>query len=246
MAYNELAGLLSRAQTPAELSNPFRYSNIEDIEPTEQELIDLQDQIGAAGAERGGAYAIPSRESLKESAFGQVRRLLGLQAREAEAKALPERVRGEYGLEAERIRGRAGVEASRYAAERQAAVQQAIADRMEQTQRAIAGRTIGTQGEISRRQEVAEQGRAGRLQAAEGLRRATALEKIGKRGPFGRLGEFFGLVGPSDETEQAALLRQQAEQILATAPEDEEDFDITPEEAELVRELLARVRGGGQ
>lgn len=143
----------------------------------EEELFQAQEAAGARGAASGGAYAIPSRESLRSSGIAALRKLFGLQTAEAQARAYPARVTGEYGLARENVRSQGAIEAARTRAEADAAREagrqsfaqsqqqrgqefqagqgvlnrEALAGRAAQAQSASRGNLEFTQGEINRR-----------------------------------------------------------------------------------------------
>ena len=102
-----------------------------------------------------------------EGAFGEIVEQQAAQAeREAEAKALPERVRGEYSLAGERVKGQSALEAAR--ARNEAAT----------TERATAREFQGEQGQLNRE---AIAGRQSAGQQATTKRLATREAGIGQR-----------------------------------------------------------------
>lgn len=209
MPHDELAGFLSRQYTPAPVRNPFMDSELEDFEPSEEALIQEQLRQGQMGAASGGAYALPSRESLRESAFSNLRSLLERQSREAEARALPARVTGEYGLEEARIKGRSDIEAAKLAADRYSMLEEGRDRRSQANLDAMMRRLETAEAGKGQRAAGAEQGRQQRQQTADLLRRAGAVEKQ-PEGMFSQLGRLFGITSGPSPQEQAEQLRQQA------------------------------------
>lgn len=97
---------------------PHRADDGFDEMISEGDLFGAQEAIGARGAASGGAYAIPSRESLRDSGVSKLKQLFGIQQAEAEAKALPSRIAGQSRIEQEQIR-RGGVDAQTVANSRE-------------------------------------------------------------------------------------------------------------------------------
>lgn len=207
--------------------------------PTDEELMQEQEEIGTAGAESGRQfYAVPSRESLRTSAMGQLRRVLGMQEREAEAKALPARIAGEYGLREAGVRTQGQMASAQAAASRLASQQQfqaeqnrlnreASADRATQTQQAIAGRAATQQRAAAERQRAAQ-----RAQRIQGLQSGKTNMPV-KPGVFAALGRFLGLSPSQEEVNQTEMQRLMAEEtpgggddtdLLTIAQQIAEDF----------------------
>jgi len=205
---HELQGFLSRQFQPSPVRNPFVDSEMADLEPSEEDLIQEQIQQGQEGAASGGPYAVPSREALRESAFSKLRSVLGMQGREAQARALPARVAGEYGLEEQRIRSRGDIEAARLAADRYAMLEEGRDRRAQANLEALGQRLQTAEEGKGERASAAIAGRRQSQQTADLLRRASAIEKQ-PVGLFSRLKGFFGAGGPTPQ-EQAEQLRQQA------------------------------------
>ena len=161
-----------------------RYDEFEDLIP-EEDLYGEQQAAADEGYASGGAYSYtPSRESLRRSGGTRLRSKFAEMLARAEGAALPERIKGEYGVRGAEITGRAAVEAARFEAERAA---QSRAETFEH-QRGLAGQAQGArrgQAEAgweasAERQGAAERGRAIRQSAGAAQRRVGALRAGGK------------------------------------------------------------------
>ena len=205
---------------------------------SDEELMQEQEAIGQAGAARGGAYAIPSRESLRKAGQSNLRRLLRME----EAKALPARVAGEYGVREAETKGQHDVLAAILNA--QASEGRASRGREEQFgynrqlaeaagQRTAARQERGIEAGAAR----GEASRTGQRQL-QTIRdadiRARALEAQGTR--QGWLGRLFG----RDFTSEAAQIRSGATGNIQI-PETENG--LPSEEPEMSIEELLQLLG---
>lgn len=155
--------ILLRNQPQIPLQSEQDYA-LEEMIPEEQ-LFQAQEAYGRRGAESGGAYTIPSRESLKRGGMAELRKLFGIQQGEAQAKALPARIAGEYGLETARTKGGFDVEAARQKAIADAAAQQSSRQFQQEHQ--------GRQQAFSRGEgQLNRQALAGRATQAQGATQA--------------------------------------------------------------------------
>lgn len=161
-----------------------------------------------------GAFTVPSRNSLRDSGVAGLKRTFGLARADAEAKAAPERIKGEYGLAEENIRRETAADNRRAAAEERAAGREfsagqnalnreAIASRQQTGIDATDQRTRYTQGQIGARQDKL---------AATPLR-----SKPSTPGPLSSLYNFF--FGPSSGgVPETGDLASQAQQAVTENP----------------------------
>lgn len=128
---------------------------LDSLGPTDYELQDVQAAIGEHGADSGGPYFVPSRDSLKSSAMGGLRRLLQMNEIEAQNRALPAQIQGQYRLQEAGINAKGRVDAARAQAERagqdrafrageNALNREAAGTRATQAQQAVSDRTAAT------------------------------------------------------------------------------------------------------
>lgn len=96
--------------------------------------------------------------------------------RKAELATLPERVRGEYGLQNERLKGQYQVEAAKAQADRLALSLQATAHNQELNRNATNARSAATQAGTAERAQAAQAASAARQQAAQNEARAKLIE----------------------------------------------------------------------
>lgn len=120
----------------------------------EEQLFQAQEALGERGAASGGAYAIPSREALKQGGMAELRKLFGIKQAEGRAKAYPNQVAGEYGLQEARLKGGFDVESAR---------QKAIADAAQRQQ--------------AQEFQAAQQGRQQEFQGGQGELNRAAIER---------------------------------------------------------------------
>lgn len=158
----------------------------------EEELFQAQEAAGERGAASGGAYAIPSRESLRSSGIAALRKLFGIQSAEAQAKAYPARVTGEYGLARENVRSQGNIEAARARAEADAA-REAQRQEFQQSQQQRGQEFQAGQGALNRE---ALSGRASQAQGASRQNLEFTQGEINRRAqekkPFNLLEYLFG------------------------------------------------------
>lgn len=189
---------------------------MEELGPTDLELEDEQAGIAREGAQSGSDYFyVPSRESLKTSQMGALKRALKIAETTAQQKAYPQQVAGEFGLEQARVRGGAQVEAARLGAERAGAEREfrgeqsqlgrdAMAERATQAQGAVADRTAATQRATGERQEAARRGAR-----VTGLQSGKINAPV-EPGMFAGLKRMFGMGQSQEEANQAEVAQLQA------------------------------------
>lgn len=242
---NGLSVLLGLQRQPGSSGQiPLRSTEESDLDELipEEELFQAQEAIAGQGRESGGAFAVPSREALRQSGRSALSRFFAQTRAKGEAAARPQQVAGEFGLERERIAQRGGIEQAAFGAqtaaelrqlqheqalERQRELQGSITGRTAATQRSVGERSAGTQGAIRQRQIAADQ-----------LRRAAALDKQAQSAY-----DLFGLGSRRRLQSEAQALRQQAQAGLAVPIEDEEgedviELDLTPEQLAQLQSLL--------
>jgi hypothetical protein len=231
---NGLSVLMNLAKQPGSSGqipqqSPEDYQ-LDDMIP-EESLYELQDEIGARGAQRGGAYAIPSRESLRASGRSGLRRMFGEISAKGEAAAMPHRVAGEYGLEEARIKGRADIEKAGMEVQSAAMLRdlqhQQMLERQDALQQALNMRQDKNIAGQNNRSAARESGLAARQQIAALMKQAADLEKQAQ-------GAWPGWIGGNRDVfaKKAQAARQQAMQLNSSAPipGDDEEMDVSPEE----------------
>jgi hypothetical protein len=159
---NALATLLRmQPQIPQHTEEDYA---LQSMIPQEQ-LFQAQEAAGQRGAESGGAYAIPSRESLQQSGMAELRKLFGIQQAKAQAAALPARVTGEYGMANRRLQNEGALNVANAGAEQRAA-DLASNRRFQQEQQTRGQEFQAGQGALNR------EALAGRATQAQGATRA--------------------------------------------------------------------------
>lgn len=161
-----------------------------------------------------------------ENTFETLRQQEAEKARqEAEAKAYPEQVRGEYSVAAARERTNAARETARAAAERAAAEREFRAEQGRLGRESQMDRTKLIQSQTTARGKMSQGGINQRQRVGQAETRARALETGKVNVPADRnLSNFFGLFGPSQEERnrtEAERLRQLTTQEPDTAGEDD-------------------------
>lgn len=206
---------------------PKHYASPDEalFEPTEAELMDMQEAEVAPLRNSGHAYSVPSRDSLKQSASDAMRRMLKLNEISAQQKAYPDVVKGQTVLAQEQMKGEYSVEAARAAAERAALERE--------TQREFsAGQNELNRNAISNRQERNidatdtrfTTGQSNLAQRQEAQRRAQRRQQIetGKLNIPRKPGIYDLLFGPSQAERNQAELQSLAGQDTGAGPSDEE------------------------
>ncbi len=194
--------ILLRGQTQLPMKSEEDYA-LEEMIPEEQ-LFQAQEAYGRRGAESGGAYSIPSRESLKQSGLAELRKLFGIQQGEAQAKALPSRIAGEYGLREAQLKGGFDVESAKQKAIADAAQRQQQQE-FQQGQQTRQQEFQGGQGDLTRQ---ALAGRATQAQGAAQAGREYNQGQINQRAqdkaPFNAIEYLKSLFGGGEEAAPAA------------------------------------------
>lgn len=185
--------------------------------------------LGMGGGDDGSISQADYESALGDTLEDQ----RGQMQAEAEARSIPERVRGEYGLASDRIRGSAAIEAARASADRLGMQLQASAENQRLNREAVDARTAANRSATDARAAAgrdATSARAVTKQQMSGAEmRARALE-TGKAEPnypptngiVDNLKSFFGL-GQFDKTTAA---RNEAAQLRGGGAAAQPDNDI--------------------
>jgi hypothetical protein len=198
---NALAALLRmQPQIPQHTEED---QTLESMIPQEQ-LFQAQEAAGRRGAESGGAYAIPSRESLQQSGVAELRKLFGIQNAKAQAAALPARVTGEYGMANRRLQNQGALDVANVNEQGRSA--DLASNRQFQQQQQERGQTFQAGQGVLNREAL-----AGRATQAQGATRSNAEYNQGQtnlraeaKKPKG-IGDFWNwLTSSGNEPEAAA------------------------------------------
>jgi hypothetical protein len=199
----------------------------------QEDLYQAQEAAGTRGAASGGAYAIPSRESLQQSGMAELRKLFGIQQAKAQAAALPARVTGEYGMANRKLQNQGALDVANVNQQGAAARETGLNTRATQAlgganERAAAGRTSAA--------EIAAANRAGRMDVArETTGRTAATQKSidVRKNPPGMLSSLLKyLTGGQTEAAAAPTVSPRVESAL-------NQFKQDPSTANLSFEQLA-------
>ena len=199
----------------------------------EESLFEMQDEIGARGAQSGRAYSVPSRESLRSSGRAGLRGIFGQIAAKNQGQVDAARYKSMGDAQAATIKGAADVESARYGADAASArAQEAHLNALQRQQigidaldaRAQAGRSA-----VDAREGRRQQGSSARMMAAAMMKEANELSKRAQNS-----WDLMGMGGRRGLQQQAEAKKQEAMRLLALSEGeeggDDDVIDMTPEQ----------------
>lgn len=223
------------------------------LAPSDDELIGAQSDpgVGVVGSP-GGYTATLSRDSLRDTAMGTLRKKLGLQEiahkQDLESKILPEQVKGQYQI-------RAAQESAKALGDRLAYSQNAQDQRSQQNQAAIMDRLNTSLGAQQARQDDAQQFKAGQVNptamAAIARERQALATQVQKQAP-GTVMSFLGKKNPAqaqlDAFDNTLAYAQKMAQMpgVASAEDGLAQMGVTgatPDEIGQINKFLLLLRG---
>lgn len=218
-------------------------------------LKDVQGAIGEQGRQGGSPYYVPSRDELRQQGMAELKKLFGTLQAQGEAKAVPERIKGEYGLAGAQIRAQEAANRAKEADAQRQTQRDFQAEQNRLGREAVAGRqTSGfeaqnTRAEAAQRAAKERQTYGAQLQGE----RDKTLGKVKDTGPnaFQRLLQSIGVLSPSEPaagaSSEAATFAQQHYGDLAGLPDEQilqslqnDQPDASPDE---LQQMLQGIQG---
>lgn len=189
---------------------PMYNEDEEAFGPTDEELYDAQDEIGARGAARGTPYFVPSRDELKQSGMQAVRRMLGLRDLALREKVLPAQVEAQGRIGAARI-------AAETAASRDADRQAFTAEQNALNRTAVGERMAANREATTARSQAKDKAVDARQARTQKNARLTQLQsgKLHMPAEGNFLTRLLGLAPSQAEVDQREIDRLQSEESIA-------------------------------